>query len=426
MIRYFDAIGGRRAGVIKKNRAAGIYDKNVAVALDATSKLVDIIMLGDSNQLFEANGWDTSIQKNLATRYEIYGTGLISVNENNGLGASQGYTYRRINASGNKIGEVTGQPAPFDDKWATCSNNMSGYVSGDAEITFNNIFILDANSIIGNNNALTFRNEIAKWAEGGGFFYPRVRIEASPYTSLAGGTKVDCVHTSDIMTKYDLTITADATRADKPLGLKWFMNAETLTAKFFATFVHAFRTGVTAGIAGHTLCGTGGDSLLELYNRINALTSGQLGHYFGVIRQRQLDLGQTTPNIIIRINSGLNDRNNTDDSAETYGTRLQLIIDKFKAVWSDNGWSSEELSFVITPSHRVSEPDDIKLLAYRAIARTIAMTNSRTAMVDFGNLMTYAEAVAGSWYHDGTDYNHLLPAGSDALAAREIDAILTQ
>jgi hypothetical protein len=416
--------GSGEAVVFKDNRDEGVHDANVAAAIDATSQLVDVVMMGDSNQVHDSHGWDASIQKELASRYGMYGSGLISINEADGLGAGQGYTYARLNASGNKIGEGSGQPSPFDDIWATCSNNMSGYMAADSESGFNNIFILLANSAIGNENALTFRMHIAKFASGGGTFYPRVRYEQSPWTSLAGGGAVACTAAADEMTYHDLSINADAGRTEIQLGLKLFQT-ETMTAKFFGTFVHAFKTGASAGIAGHTLCASGGDSLADLYDRISALTSSQLGHYFGIIRTRQIGLGQATPNIIIRINSGLNDRNETDDSDTTYGTRLQAIIDKFKEVWTDNGWSLSELSFVITPSHRVSDPDDAELLTYRTIARTVALVNKNTTMVDFGYLMTYAEAVAGSWYN-GVDINHLLPAGSEALATREVTAIITQ
>jgi hypothetical protein len=161
-----------------------------------------------------------------------------------------------------------------------------------------------------------------------------------------------------------------------------------------------------------------------------------LSLYFGTLRE---DQNSATPRILIRINTGLNDRNEglgpvdgsalPGNSAAAFNINIRAIIDRIKNIWHINGWNEEELFFCITVSHPISGDkagvgDDAQLVGYRVEADDIAYDLERCAAVNMTKLTSYPEMLANNWYaNPPSDTAHLRLAGYRELARRELAAL---
>jgi hypothetical protein len=134
------------------------------------------------------------------------------------------------------------------------------------------------------------------------------------------------------------------------------------------------------------------------------------------------------------VNGGLNDRNYTAaelptlgpahlTSSETSGNSSAAYMDNFNGLVDrieglyGQFWPLSELSWLIMPSHQVSDPDDPLLVAYRAAARAWSEGFPRSSFVDLSSVASYAEML--SWY-DPTGPAHLLRTGYETLATRAL------
>jgi len=407
----------------------GIWRQSVA---DAYAGLYDIVGLGDSNQVYGGNGWDYGNNYAIVQRSSLYGTGLFSANENDGLGSGIGYKAAHVNA-GLVRGAVTGAPSPFDDIWTAFTVLKYLWLSsGSIAGSVNNEVALDADHPLVN-EALSFCCHYAKFSADGGYFIPRIRLTGSPYTTFGGGATIACTGDTDVMARAVVTCAAAARNAS--INGRISQGAEITNSKFFFTFSHMWKTGASTGGAASTLYYGGGKTARDCAIAIQSMSDGQLAHYFDCLRQRQIDCGKS-PRVIVRVCFGLNDRNDTNDSVGPSPSRSDLgpgfvdnhvaIRAKIEAVWASQGWSSDELLWQITPSHRVADPDDADLLSFRSALKTWVKTIPRAAMVDFGACMTSSEAVDGGWYDTGPDVNHLVVPGQEALSLREYDAVVSQ
>jgi hypothetical protein len=176
--------------------------------------------------------------------------------------------------------------------------------------------------------------------------------------------------------------------------------------------------------------GLGGASARRMALGVQSASDAQLSLFFSQVRA-----GQTAPHsVLVRINTGLNDRNETlvslgpaaitdADSAAAFTDNIVAIFARIESIWSLNGWALEELYFLISVSHPVSTPDDAELVLYREAAEALAATRPRTAATRFDRLTDSSEMLANGWYQsEGGDRNHLTLAAFEALSRREIDA----
>lgn len=393
---------------------------------------VDFVGIGDSNQLFGGTGWDHGLQSGLdAQGYALWATGLVSQNENNGFGGGVGYLYNRFG----KIGETTGAPAelakfvskgsgdfgPIDYTYLGTGSYSAGNAPG---------LIVSGASALDTSAALEFDLHYGTFDSGSGSFQTGARINASPFTNITRGSVTSTNTGAFGMGKTTLEVPADAGRSGiNVIAGPAMSGGENIEAPFFMTYARWRRPDRTAGYAFSTLYGSGGQSLRDMAFALQEASDETLQHFFSILRDDQGDQRKT---IVICINSGLNDRQETlasvgpdevadADSADAYVDNLKAIQARISGIWTSNGWSLDELFFLIFPSHPIDDPDDAELVAYRSAATTYAATQDRMQVIDLAALTNEAEMLAAGWYNGGgSDRSHLTEVGYEALGQRVI------
>jgi hypothetical protein len=191
------------------------------------------------------------------------------------------------------------------------------------------------------------------------------------------------------------------------------------------------NTDRAVGASFHTLYARGGQSARDMAAGLLQASDAYLSSYFAAVRALQ----GPAKHVLVRVNTGLNDRNETlpslgpspvaqGDSAAAYADNLQAIINRLRSIWTLNGWEQGELYFLLSVSHPVSNPDDQKLADYRQAAVALTQSNLRTGATDFTQLTNEAEMLANGWYQSGgADRNHLTQPAFEVLAARELSAM---
>ena len=390
------------------------------------SEKVDFVGIGDSNQLLSGFGWDHGFQYALSQSFAPYATGLISANEAGGGGGGQGYLYKY--SGGTDVGAFTGAPSDLAKYLAEgLGDNFAdyGYLSDDDSF-LNNFTGMDTDAAWpGVNSALTARFHYGTFPAGTASVNFQVRYAETPYSTL-GQLSVDPVTGSYGMTHADIALTA-ATR-DKKIAAYWQYSGQTMQGPFFGTYVHLIDTAKSAGWSYTSLIANGGGSLYDLSYDLEEQGADSTTHWFQCLRDRQ----GARKHFCIVINSGLNDRNETEtsrgplaiadgDSAAAYADNADSIIRQINALWATNGWDANELTYLLMPSHPVSDPDDAELVSYRAAAKSLAAGYSNVSFVDISELTDEAEMLAGGWYASGgTDRSHLTQAGYENLSVRVV------
>lgn len=396
----------------------------------ARTQRIDIVGLGDSNQLQGGFGWDHGIQYALkALGLSMWATPLLTQNENNGSGSSQGYGSNRAGAL---IGAVSGAPTDLDKLLNKGSGSLfPGYYTyltdGGAvsNSTANGLILSGTPDVLDNGAALEFDFYWGSFDTGSGFFRPSVRVEQSPFNILAGPASINTNTGAIGIQKTTVAITADATRSGKSLGAKYTrVGATGIAGPFFTTYMRARNPARSTGFAYSTLDYRGGQSTRTVAVDLQQATDETLTHYFGILRD---DQGGSSKCIVIMLSEGLNDRGETltsvgpaavsdGNSPEAFVDNATAIVNRIKAIWTLNSWPQEELHWGFMPSHRIADPDDAELVSYRSAITTYAASLSQAYVIDLAAKITSAQMLANGWYaSSGSDKNHLAQAGYEGM-----------
>lgn len=397
---------------------------------------VDFVGIGDSNQVFGGNGWDYGIMYALTqSGFPMYATGLISMNENSANGAGLGYGYS-YNGAAPVIGVMTGAPAFFDDYMDGLPLHEYGYLA--AGLTYgsggNSGMILDEGAGVAGLIDISAELQIDCYygtfaAGSGGSFNPSIRRGTPPYNTLAAHGSITTTTGTDGVEVASFTLAAGSRAGFGNLGFKW--NGADIVGPFFGTFVRISQTDRTAGFSYSTMLYLGGQSLRGMANTLINMSDTAIAHFLGEMRRLQGD--QKT--VVITVNSGLNDRNETNTSlgpaAVTDGDGAAAFVDNFiairnriEAVWTSEGWPLRELFWLVFPSHPVDDPDDAELMAYRKAMEAFMRTVPRGQLINIERLTTEAEMLAGGWYNSGgADRNHLTSTGYAQLGLKLVEAM---
>lgn len=405
--------------------AAGLSGANLGwptTALEALSQAskrrVDFVMIGDSNQQMDGKGFDYALRRALGNRFGQYATPVLM---GNSFGSNAGAT----------ADQASHELAP-SSLFYRCVADGAVVAAGTAngvEVRADGHYPLNPSALL--------RCHIAysTFASGAGSFRPGVRREEAPWSLL----KLSPVITTStgvegyVRSYFDLEAGA---RDGQALSFKWVIPQQTaLTGPFLSYFMRIEDVLKTAGVSAHTLYAAGGQSLWDMSTQLNAYTVKQLSNYFAEVRRLQVEKG-LKPIVVVYVNSGLNDRNETSvpslgwrastaaDSPTAYLDNLETIAKRFSDVWQVNGWDERELFFLVIPSHPVSTPDDSELKSYRKVAWSFAGVRARVSIVDFENLTSSDEMLANGWYKSsGADRNHLELSGYEALSAQVVSLI---
>lgn len=408
---------------------------------EAATRRVDVVCLGDSNQLFAGHGWDHGLSKALADRFGLYATGLHFAGENLGNAAGVGYFAYTFSTSWTNLFAYAGAPAEADRLLNSASSGLApaNYVSiapGTITPAGPNIgMAIDAGGPWNVSAAWRFHFTYASFPAAGlqpgwGAFRPMVRLNQAPWTWLVQATPIDARSNQIEPSAGVLELPA----ASRPGGLNFRFSdpATGITGPFVAYTMRGEQAARSAGASVHTLYGRGGQSAYDFARALQLSSDETLAWIFAQVRALQ----PSPARVIVRINTGLNDRNETErsvgplgvlpgDSAGAYADNITAILNRIESVWVGQGWELTELAFVLVPSHAFSQPEDEELLAYRAAAANIARTRARVGMVDLGLILPADQMLSRGFYQSGgTDRAHLTQAGFEFLAGREIDALL--
>jgi lysophospholipase L1-like esterase len=303
--------------------------------------------------------------------------------------------------------------------------------------TFNsssNGAIIGAQSQIGVSNSLRAHFSWVSLDYGSGSFRPGVRLGASPFTTVATGT-LTSTNTGEFSVKRSTVDIPAATRTTSLEAKFYIPGSSVIVGPFAGLYARFENPNLLTGICLSTLYAAGGQSLWDMAQTLIYRSLERLTDFFSEVRRLQIEKDQK-PIVVIYINSGLNDQNETStpswgyragivgDSANNYIDNLDAIAERIEDVWQKNKWDLTELYYLILPSHPISAPDATKLIAYRKAASSWAGAKQRASFVDFTNLTSYTEMLSLGYYlSGGTDVNHLSSAGYNDLAARVVSLI---
>jgi hypothetical protein len=396
----------------------------------AASRRVDVLMIGDSNQLFGGSGWDHGFQYRLGTLYGIYATGMVSANDGGlgtpGSGSGAGLGYARIFAGD---GAATGAPAALDAAMPAGSTPPHHYyfIASGATGNGSGVSIAASSPLLDLSRALRGHFVYGGFTGDAGSFVPFARLGSPPYSVLATGPAVTTNLSAHGIAYAQLEVPAAARTGSIEFRDRDANGGAGIKGPYLGYYYRVEWPEKTSGVSVHTAFAVGGFSLFEIAQKILAAPDAQLHLQLSEARRLQVAAGQT-PVVVVVVNAGLNDRNETStpslgpagvadaDSATAYIDNLQAIVDRVESVYRAN-WPLNELYWLIMPSHRVADPDDPELVSYRAAVNSWVNGRERTSMIDLASNITAAEMLTRGYFAAGNaDLNHLTVAGYEGLA----------
>ena len=395
----------------------------------AKTRRVDIVMLGDSNQQYSGTGFTAGLDWALGQKFQCYATGIVP-----GYATSYwGYLVSTVDESNLPASPtlIAGKASTVFSGGFGVTGATPGYLSTGAPGTGMGGVGLSNGAMVGVNNALTAW--FAQWLDTsftGGSIGPGVRLESSPYTVLATTTAVSTQATSPYgrVGMQSVSIPANSAGSGN-LGFRWACpGGATATGPFQTLYARVENPNATYGYSTHTLYSAGGTCAYGYAMSLINTPDQTLTTFFAETRRLQISKG-LSPLVVIYINSGLNDRNNswtpslgpseisgTGSSAAEYVDNLRAIQNRIKYIWNLNNWNLGELHWLFCPSHRIADPDDSQLLSYRSAIIAATANDLQTSCIDLGALMTQAQGIAGGWYATGQNYIHLTDVGYHAIS----------
>tara|TARA_R110000851_G_scaffold64502_2_gene146861 strand:- start:1355 stop:3325 length:1971 start_codon:yes stop_codon:yes gene_type:complete len=409
-----------------------------SIAIKMMNGRVDFVGIGDSNQLFAGQGWDSGFQIALSESVPRYATALISTNENDAQGAGIGDGYG-FNASQSVLGAISGAPAALD---AYLNKGAGGLFPPNYAYLASGTFSLANNSgliLTGATSKLGLGTEDGRYhlaygtfASGSGQFICSSRFNSSPQTEVVRGVVQSTNAGAVGMGNYSFDIPADASFATLDMNIKLTsIHSGSIVAPYFATYQRYEVPGRTTGYSYHTLNARGGQSARTMAYDLQQMSDTALSHFFEQTRRLQ----GTVKTVVICVNSGLNDRGETltsvgpnavtdGDSADAFVDNHIAIVERVKAIWSLNSWNVSELHFLLFPSHPINDPDDAELISYRTALESYVNVLPNSQIINLAELTNEEEMVAEDWYANAaTDRNHLKSLGYVGLASKIADVI---
>lgn len=409
----------------------------------AQTARADIVCIGDSNQAFGGHGWDHGLTKAGAERFGLFATGLHSAGENLGQGLGLGYLYSILGTACCFPQFLhAGAPPALDalmspDVFMYPMNYV--YLPGGAAGASANLGLqVQSNCPVDVNAHLRYEVTYGLFAAQGGSFRLSIRLGQPPYSELVSGPPVSTARDSAALhmptpapwSVASLDLPAGARHAAlNPRFTPWGVNITAPAIFYTQRLINLDRA---SGVSVSALYARGSQSARDMALGLLTASDEQLTLFFSRVRDAQ-GPGKA---VLIRVNTGVNDLNETlpslgpaqvtnPTSPEAFADNLLAIVLRLQGLWTSNGWNQSELFFLFSVSHPLSNPDLARLREYRGAAEALALTLPRTAVTRFDRLTNADEMIASGWYQSASsDRFHLTQAGFEALAAREIGAII--
>ncbi|WP_350575296.1 hypothetical protein [Pseudomonas sp. HY2-MNA-CIBAN-0224] len=405
---------------------------------EAARRRVDFVMIGDSNQRMDGYGWGGGLMRALHNRFGCYATGVATQSPiTMSTYTTTGESSYGLNAPATYSGAPDGVESVFPGFSFTIGAGKGGIgyawlPAGESIANANNSggVGISADHAIGASNKLRIHYDWVSMKDGAGQFRVEARLDGPPWTKVAQGPVTPTNTGEHSLHRQTLDIPA----ASRTTGLecKWFTPGGTpITGPFAAAWFRVENPAKASGVSVSTIYGSGGQSLYDMAAYLLGAPDQVLINWFGETRRLQL-LAEQKPIVVVYVNSGLNDQNETlkpslgwresdsPTSPAAYIDNLEAIVKRVSDVWQKAGWDETELFFLVMPSHPISTPDASKLLSYRRAAKSFSVAQ-RISFIDLENITSNAEMLNNKWYKENnTDINHLVKSAYQVLGERVI------
>lgn len=401
----------------------------------ASSRRVDVVMIGDSNQVLGGHGWDEGYAAVLAERYGEFATGVFSVGENKQSGAGAGYKANAVATTGMRNARTEGAPERLC-RWLSAEGEY--HFANYLEVYKSRLTVLPGpgmdiqrGSVLDHDSRLRFWYSYGTYPSGNGSFVPSIRSNEDPFGVYLRGDRISTrgewgVHLGTL----DLEASTPGGRSGA-LGFFFFNNAEPLVAPALFYYVRAEDLDRPTGTSVSTLYYGGGRSARDMAHTLQIMKDDTIGLFFEHILR-----ANRRGSIVVRMNSGLNDREETEpsvgparvaqgNSAAAYADNMVAMIRRIQEYAEKNHLDASQLHFVISTSHPISTPNDPKLTSYEQAALGVPamVPGASVRVVILSSLITADEMSAAGYYNTPEDHAHLTRAGYVELSRREIDAL---
>ena len=412
-------------------RVAGDIPKTALNAISmAEHRRVDIVMIGDSNQLKDGFGFMGGFINVLGSKYGLYATGI-----GGSITTGNERLYNDILGSAS-----SGAPALNEALYPSNSPEPYSYVADTIVLNPSTSGVeIKPTSKIKPKEELTFWTCWGSFASGLGKFRRFVRYGLAPYTVIASDAAYINTNTGAVEKKFTaLTIPADPSRLELPLECKIALNGGAtyqITGSFLEYYSRVENPNTTNGVSVHTLYGVGSQSLWDMATTLQGYSDIALKNFFEETRRLQVSKYQK-PIVVVYINSGLNDTSETStpskgnfavpfgSSKEAYADNLNAIIDRIESVYSAN-WDVKELFFLLMPSHPTGNETEIRLDEYRQKCKETYFNRDRCSYINLRDLVTSDYMLSQGYYlASGTDRYHLNKDGYLDLVGKVVDTIV--
>lgn len=410
----------------------------------ASSRRVDLLLIGDSNTLHRGGGWDHGWIKAAHTRRGLYATGLHSAGENGGLGSGVGYFAQTTSATGAGF-EYSNAPQECDDflKWPLPPQGYLYVATGQSSSgRGNHGMYVSPGGPLNVSAALNFHYSFVGFPQSGpgGSFQPVVRLGCSPWNLLV--TAQPQASNFGVGVRSQVLQVPPGARSCS-IEFRWTpfnFSGPGVVGPFMGLYMRAEDPSKQEGMGVSTFYARGGYSARDMAADLLATNELTIATYLTHIRQLQPERKQ----VLVRISTGVNDRSEALPSVgpvgylpgfspEAFKENIEVIINRVRGVWVSQGWPADELSFLITVSppiktlaeEPVGIPDDPLLIAYREQAAQIARENPGVAALRMDEITSAEELLALGWYLSPADRFHFTLPGYEGLALREIDTVLS-
>lgn len=394
----------------------------------AETRRIDIISVGDSNQLYYAYGWQDGWSYSLGARYPMYATPLLGAGRNVGIGLALGVDENIIMVP---LGAPSGW-TQFNDPISGIDDTPYGYLTPVIETrpgVDSGMRLVVGHATWGQNNFNADQKLRAHFSYGVGpiggmIFQPGVRqtlgvnVSHTPINTFA----------EDYAIQQDWIDCPAGVRNANDLEFNWFQEgSDPLVGPFFGLYMRFENIEQHNGFSNHTLYWTGGAGARLCAVNLQSASDAHLIGYFGFIR----DLQPADKKILIRIAFGGNDRSDPEPSVGPLGGLASnsakgvednhlAIINRIKEIWQTAGWDVEELTFLLVGNHQ--KPVEPPGFGFRGVISDLAKEERRVGFVNLGALSDPLEMTQNEWYYESGA--HLTVEGYKAITFREIAALL--
>ncbi len=395
----------------------------------AETRRIDIVSLGDSNQLFYSFGWQDGWSHALGARYEMYATPILGAGRDVGIGL------------GNEVNESS-LLIPFGapPEWSLYNNPDSGiddtpYGYLNPVIQIRPGFLAGMRLRIGNgiwpeNNFDETAALRAHFTYGVGPFGGGTTMQPGVRQTLGESYTHDPIDT--MAEEYGIESGWVEVPAGKrnlnDLEFNWFQgNSNVIHGPFFGMYMRFENTTIDHGFSNHTLYWTGGAGARLCALNLQNASDEHLIAFFDRVRELQ----PAEKKILIRIAFGGNDRTDSLGSVGPNGGQPSntpggvadnhiAIINRIKEVWTAAGWDQDELTFLLVGNHR--KPSEPTGFGFRDTIANLARQLNRVAFVNLAELASPLDMSLNEWYFDSGA--HLTQQGYRAINTREIAALI--